>query len=415
MAPPHAEQRAWSKAAILAIAFTTFLSSTAFYLNLPALPLYVAHLDRGHATAWLGPIVGITFLVSAVVNPFWGALADRFGQHKMMLRAAGAVTLVYAFTPLANTPLTFLVLRFFAGLASGYIPAATALLSKNVDDEQLGRAMSIMSVARNSGALVGPALGALLLAGGTFNMVYESAAVIMLLCFALTLLLPRATAPALEPRAVDRDLILGPFRSLGRGTTATGMRPVLLVVLLTSMASAVVQMILPLQLAHGDRQGGRALAGIAFSIGGVASLLTAYGWGWLTDKVGVRRLLPSVFGLGVVFGVAQSLSTSTWAILVSYTLYCIALCEVFTLLTVALTQTAPPETRGMTFGMNNTVTQLGQAFGPAAAGFVVAASSLRAGILLAVSMFVVAFIVTRHSFKELQGKQSEEPATSGAR
>ncbi|WP_130329271.1 MFS transporter [Streptomyces sp. BK022] len=385
----------WSRPAVLAVTFATFLSSAAFYLNFPILPLYVAHLGHGHVGAWLGPIVGVTFLVSAIVNPFWGALADRFGQRAMMLRAAAAVTVVYALTPLAVTPSSLFALRVLAGLASGFIPAATALLSRHVPEERLGRTMSLLSVARNAGALLGPAVGTLLTTGDSFVLVYAVAAALMALCFLLALFVPRERgAPGAErPPLWDRHLWLQPLRSLGaRGTS--GLRPVLAVVLLTSMAAAVVQVLLPLQLAEVGGASGRRLAGLAFSVGGVASLLTAYGWGRLTDRLGTRVLLLGVFTGGAAASVLLFAARTTWTVLAAYALYCVVLCEVFTLLTVALARRESAETRGTVFGLNNTVMQLGQALGPTLAGFAVSFCSPTTGVLLTSLLLGGSLVVT---------------------
>lgn len=392
---------------ILAVTCATFLSSAAFYLNLPILPLYVAHVDKGHVGAWLGPIVGVTFLVSAIVNPFWGALADRFGQRAMMLRAAAAVTVVYALTPLAGSPESLFGLRVLAGLASGYIPAATALLSRNVPEERLGRTMSLLSVARNGGALLGPALGTLLTGGDSFALVYAVAAVLMAVCFLLTLLVPHVPVAddAERPGLWSGQVWLKPLRTLGPRSTA-GLRPVLVVVLLTSMAGAVVQVLLPLHLAQAGGGSGR-LAGLAFSVGGVASLVTAYAWGRLTDRLGTRVLLLAVFGGGAAASLLLFAARTPWTVLAAYALYCVVLCEVFTLLTVALAQRAPADARGTVFGLNNTVTQLGQAFGPTLAGLAVSVSSPRTGVLLASVLLIGALAVT-------VGTAAEGPSSSPA-
>ena len=183
------------------------------------------------------------------------------------------------------------------------------------------------------------------------------------------------------------------MRSLGPRATA-GLRPVLVLVLLTSMAGAVVQVLLPLQIAHVGGGSGRRLAGLAFSVGGVASLITAYGWGRLTDRLGTRVLLLGVFGGGTVASVLLFAARTSWTVLAAYALYCVVLCEVFTLLMVALARRAPAETRGTAFGLNNTVMQLGQAFGPMLAGLAVSLSSPSTGVLLTSVLLASCLLVT---------------------
>ena len=74
------------------------LSAVGFSMIFPFLPLYIESLGSagGHSTELLAGLVisvqGITMMIAA---PFWGAVADRFGRKKMIMRAlfGGAITL----------------------------------------------------------------------------------------------------------------------------------------------------------------------------------------------------------------------------------------------------------------------------------------------------------------------------------
>jgi DHA1 family multidrug resistance protein-like MFS transporter len=60
------------------------------YLVTPFIPLFVLELVGGDpiaAAAWSGIALGISPLMTAVVCPFWGSVAERYGARPAMMRA----------------------------------------------------------------------------------------------------------------------------------------------------------------------------------------------------------------------------------------------------------------------------------------------------------------------------------------
>ncbi len=60
-----------------------------YTMIIPFLPIFL--LDLGvtadHVKMWSGVIFAATFLVAAVLAPYWGRRADRSGKKKMIMRA----------------------------------------------------------------------------------------------------------------------------------------------------------------------------------------------------------------------------------------------------------------------------------------------------------------------------------------
>lgn len=55
------------------------------------LPLYISQLgvtSHEALSMWSGLTFSVTFLISAIVSPMWGSLADRKGRKLMLLRAS---------------------------------------------------------------------------------------------------------------------------------------------------------------------------------------------------------------------------------------------------------------------------------------------------------------------------------------
>lgn len=134
-------------------------------LLLPILPLFLQEVGvKNHTelSLWNGAIFSVTFLVSAICSPFWGWLADKFGQKKNLTRIGlgmGALTLLMSFS---ESPISLFILRALFGVFSGFQSVSLALQAKTTPNDQVGGALGFL----NSGAIIGYAVGPLI--GGGF-------------------------------------------------------------------------------------------------------------------------------------------------------------------------------------------------------------------------------------------------------
>lgn len=78
---------------------------------------------------WSGLTFSVTFLVSAIVSPMWGSLADRKGRKLMLLRASLGMAIAILLQAFATNVWQLFILRAIMGLTSGYIPNAMALVA----------------------------------------------------------------------------------------------------------------------------------------------------------------------------------------------------------------------------------------------------------------------------------------------
>jgi MFS family permease len=122
-----------------------------------------------HSAGWVGAATICRGLLKVLLGPFGGAIADRFRRRTVLLAgdalrmllmaalaamvaSAGPVTLVIAFTALTSA----------AGCAEN--PAAMALLPRLVGETRLGPANALLYTVQALGVVIGPAIGAILLA-----------------------------------------------------------------------------------------------------------------------------------------------------------------------------------------------------------------------------------------------------------
>ena len=84
---------------LFAVTAATFIGFTGFTLVMPFLPLYFHQLgveDVGEIAMWSGLSLGVTPALTALLAPFWGRLADRFGRKIMVERSLVSFVVVMA-------------------------------------------------------------------------------------------------------------------------------------------------------------------------------------------------------------------------------------------------------------------------------------------------------------------------------
>ncbi|GHK53873.1 hypothetical protein KPZU09_36090 [Klebsiella pneumoniae] len=120
------------KVNLISVWFGCFFTGLAISQILPFLPLYVSQLgvtSHEALSMWSGLTFSVTFLVSAIVSPMWGSLADRKGRKLMLLRASLGMAIAILLQAFATNVWQLFILRAIMGLTSGYIPNAMALVA----------------------------------------------------------------------------------------------------------------------------------------------------------------------------------------------------------------------------------------------------------------------------------------------
>ena len=184
------------KVNLISVWFGCLFTGLAISQIIPFLPLYVEQLgvtDPSALTLWSGLIFSITFMVSAIVSPMWGSLADRKGRKLMLLRASLGMGIVIFLQAFVTNVWQLLLLRALMGLTSGYIPNAMALVASQVPRERSGWALSMVSTAQICGVIMGPLLGGFLADWVGLRAVFFITSCLLLTSFMITLFLIKET------------------------------------------------------------------------------------------------------------------------------------------------------------------------------------------------------------------------------
>lgn len=347
--------------------FGALVTAASYSMVVPFLPLFLLQIGvHQHTEMWSGVLFSVSFLMGALISPYWGSLADRFGRKPMILRSGFSLFIVYLLTAFVSNPYELLALRAMQGLLAGYIPGAIALIATNTPEEKVGYALAFMSTSTATGSIVGPLLGGVIAKLFTSRVAFASAGMLVLLSTLLVLwfVTEERFVPAKTRSSVVSDL-----------KAAAANKPfliLLILTLLTSLSIMTIEPVLTLYIAQlgGSLKNASLLAGIVFSLAGVATILFAPRWGRFADKIGFRSIL--VIGLlgGAIGNLMQIPFHSVWGFSIVRFLYGAFFSAVFPALNGLVVQTTAPQFRGRAFGLNQTASQFGTMLGPLIGGYI---------------------------------------------
>ena len=81
--------------------------SASYTMIIPFLPMYLTTelgVDDASVNLWSGLAFSVTFLISDVMAPIWGRIADRKGKRLMAMRASLLIAISYLLGGLVTSP-----------------------------------------------------------------------------------------------------------------------------------------------------------------------------------------------------------------------------------------------------------------------------------------------------------------------
>lgn len=140
-----------------ALSFAMFLFMTSFNLIIPELNDFITTLGGAE---YKGLIISLFTITAALSRPFSGKMADHVGRKSTMYVGTVICALITLLYPLSGTVFFFLMLRFFHGFSTGFLPTgATALITDILPISKRGHGMGVFGTAISLGIGVGQFLG----------------------------------------------------------------------------------------------------------------------------------------------------------------------------------------------------------------------------------------------------------------
>ena len=353
------------KVNLISVWFGCFFTGLAISQILPFLPLYVSQLgvtSHEALSMWSGLTFSVTFLVSAIVSPMWGSLADRKGRKLMLLRASLGMAIAILLQAFATNVWQLFFLRAVMGLTSGYIPNAMALVASQVPRERSGWALSTLSTAQISGVICGPLLGGFLADHVGLRAVFIITAVLLVVSFLVTLFLIKEGG---------RPVISKSERLSGKAVFASLPYPGLMISLFVTtmviqLCNGSVGPILALFIKSMEPESTNIafLSGMIAAVPGVSALISAPRLGKLGDRIGTARILMATLIFAVVLFFAMSFVTSPLQLGVLRFLLGFADGAMLPAVQTLLVKYSSDQVTGRIFGYNQSFMYLGNVAGP---------------------------------------------------
>ncbi|VVT47839.1 Uncharacterized MFS-type transporter [Kosakonia radicincitans] len=353
------------KVNLISVWFGCFFTGLAISQILPFLPLYVAQLgvtSHEALSMWSGLTFSVTFLVSAIVSPMWGSLADRKGRKLMLLRASLGMAIAILLQAFATNVWQLLILRGIMGLTSGYIPNAMALVASQVPRERSGWALSTLSTAQISGVIGGPLMGGFLADHLGLRIVFIITALLLIVSFLVTLFLIKEGV---------RPTVKKGERLSGKAVFSTLPYPALVISLfITTMVIQLCNgsigpiLALFIQSLSPHTTNIAFLSGLIASVPGVSALLSAPRLGKLGDRIGTSRILMGTLACAVVLFFAMSFVTSPLQLGILRFMLGFADGAMLPAVQTLLLKYSSDQVTGRIFGYNQSFMYLGNVAGP---------------------------------------------------
>ncbi len=399
------------KVNLISVWFGCFFTGLAISQILPFLPLYVSQLGVSSHEAlsmWSGLTFSVTFLVSAIVSPMWGSLADRKGRKLMLLRASLGMAIAILLQAFATNVWQLFLLRALMGLTSGYIPNAMALVASQVPRERSGWAISTLSTAQISGVIGGPLMGGFLADHVGLRAVFLITAVLLVISFLVTLFLIKEGA---------RPSVSKAERLSGKAVFASLPYPWLMISLFVTtmviqLCNGSVGPILALfiQSMAPESSNIAFLSGMIAAVPGISALMSAPRLGKLGDRIGTGRILMATLIVAVVLFFAMSFVTTPFQLGVLRFLLGFADGAMLPAVQTLLIKYSSDRVTGRIFGYNQSFMYLGNVAGPLMGAAVSAMAGFRwvffaTAVVILLNIIQLAWAMRRRRQKEDRTRQ----------
>jgi len=151
-----------SKLTVLMV--TAFVDMLGLIIVYPLLPFYATRL--GANATMVGALVAAFSVAQLVSAPAWGRLSDRYGRRPAILTGLLVSAVAYVIFAFAGSIWLLFLSRIIQGLGGGTIGVVQAYVADISVEKDRAKALGWLSAVTSLGAVIGPALGSLLVRFG---------------------------------------------------------------------------------------------------------------------------------------------------------------------------------------------------------------------------------------------------------
>ncbi len=344
--------------------FGNFMAGVAFSLIMPFMSLYIDTLGNfttAQLSLWSGVTYSITFLVTALISPWWGKIADRRGRKLMLLRASLGLAIVLGAMGLVQNIYELIGLRLLQGFFSGYISNSNALIATSAPQEKSGQALGTLTTGSVSGTLLGPLLGGIIAQATGYRTTFFITGTILFIVFILCLVFVHEDFTPVEKgdQVPGRQLI----HELKYPHLIIGMFVTTMIIQASNNSISPLLSLYVRQLMHHGNNVA-LVSGVVAATPGIATLIAAPRFGALGDRIGAEKILLGGLIFAVFVYVPQAFVQNVWQLGALRLLVGVADAALLPQVQTILAKYSPHSSAGRIFSYNQSFQAMGNVAGP---------------------------------------------------
>jgi MFS family permease len=404
---------------LFAVTSASFIGFMGFTLVMPFLPLYFHLLgveDVGRVAMWSGLSLGVTPALTALLSPFWGRLADRFGRKIMVERALLSFVFVMSAMAFVTQAWHVFALRVIQGLFAGYGALTLTMAADSAPKGKMGQAIGTVQTAQRLGPAIGPVFGGSLAAIVGLRHAFMAAGFCYLIALVVVFVMYQepvlhASEGISPPAAPGRNGESGPGAVTFRDVLAFENFVLMAVVIFGfQFVDRSFGPVLPLYVGELGTPAARIplVSGILFSIAAGAGALGHHYCAHLLHRRTATALIAAASGVAAAGTFAYVVVPDVRWLFAATPLFGLAIGVGTTAAYTAAAAVIPANVRGTGFGLLTTASLIGLAVSPVVCGLL-AATSIRAVFALDV-VALAALAVAVHRLGGSGDKDSKTPS-----
>jgi MFS family permease len=295
--------------------FGLFVGGVGMSQLAPVLPLYIKHLGIDNTALieqFSGIAFGVTYIISAIFSPIWGQAADKFGRKPMILRASLGMAITIFSMGFAQNVYELIGLRLLQGVVTGYSTACITLIATQTDNAHAGWALGTLSTASIAGSLLGPIIGGYIGENLGLQNIFFITGTLMLIAFITTALFVKESFTRQDKKVHGIKEVWStiPNKSLTIVIFVTFFVLTLSLYTIEPIVTVYVTQLSP------NTSHVALLAGLAFSVTGLANIIAAPKLGKISDKIGAQKVMLAALVVAGLIYIPQAFVKDPWQLIV---------------------------------------------------------------------------------------------------
>ncbi|EOL41862.1 major facilitator superfamily transporter multidrug:cation transporter [Enterococcus phoeniculicola] len=381
-----------------------FFTGASISLVMPFIPVYVEQLGtpKNQIELFSGLAISVTAFAAAIVAPIWGNLADRKGRKIMMIRAAAGMTITMGSLAFVPNVYWLLIMRFFNGVLSGYIPNATAMIASQAPREKSGWALGTLSTGAVAGNLIGPSMGGALAQWFGMENVFIITGVVLLITTLLTIFMVKE-----EFHPVEKSEMVSIKELFSKMDNVSILIGLFVTTLILQLGVTSISPILTLYIRSlsGDSDNILFVSGLIVSIAGVSAVISSPTLGKLGDKIGNHKVLLAGLVLSFFCFIPMAFVKTPFQLGVLRFILGFSTGALMPSINTLIGKITPEEGVSRIYSYNQMFSNFGQVLGPMV-GSTVAHSMGYSSVFIVTSCFVLAnILLSSFNFRKMMSSK----------